>query len=286
MRRRSATTRAFTLLYTIITSILVTHKAAANTIDVVIPCASKDKRILSLCIDYIRSNGQNVGRIIVVSAEPLTNRAEWFDEARYPFSQQDILHAIIENPREAAAYQNHPANRIGWIYQQLLKLYAPVVIPNLTQTILILDADTLFLRPVEFITTNRTLLYTTGTEYHAPYFAHMGRLLPSLRRVFPAYSGIANHMLFEKGVIVELFNAIQQYHQDEPWRALCRCIDRQELFGSCMSEYEIYFNFIFGLKKKNIAVRQLKWHHQAYIQKLAQYQKELYDYVSCHSYLQ
>lgn len=269
----------------IILSIIHTLTSCDGTIDVIIPCAPKDQSILALCIAGIRTYGQNIGRIIVVSAEPLTDQAEWFDQKRYPFAPRDIAEAIFTDPVIAHQYQNHPQTRIGWIYQQLLKLYAPIVIPNISPIVLILDADTIFLRPVEFITPDNLLLYTPGTEYHAPYFEHMKRLLPTLGRVFPHYSGIANHMLFERTTIIELLSAIATNHNKEPWRAICSCIDHKAAFGSCLSEYEIYFNFIFS-QKKQVAIRPLKWLHQAYLTHIAHYQKEQYDYISCHSYLQ
>ena len=49
-------------------------------IDVVIPSHWKDADTLDLCIDGIRNNVKDVGRIIVVSKDKMTDNAEFYDE--------------------------------------------------------------------------------------------------------------------------------------------------------------------------------------------------------------
>src|SRR5436190_474838 len=111
-------------------------------IDVVIPCHEKDALTLELSINGVKKNCKNIRRIIVVSKKKLTNNAEWFDEARYPFNRRSILMTIFNNDiSKVAQYETAPRNRTGWIYQQLLKLYAPLVIPDISSNVLVVDAD-------------------------------------------------------------------------------------------------------------------------------------------------
>ena len=160
--------------------------AKTNIIDVVIPCTDKDLQTLPLCIDGIRKNGKGVRRIIVISDKKLTDKAEWFDEKNFEFSKFDVAYEIFQNKEKAFAYINHKNSRIGWLYQQLLKLYAPLTIPNISSNVLILDSDTIFLKPYFFDNEGR-VLYNLGSicEYNGEYFEHMKRLLPTLRRVYP-----------------------------------------------------------------------------------------------------
>ena len=60
-------------------------------IDVVIPAHKKDLATLEYAIDGIRKNIADVRRIIVVSKEKYTDKAEWFDEALYPFLTQKLV---------------------------------------------------------------------------------------------------------------------------------------------------------------------------------------------------
>ena len=261
----------------------VSYSLQKAPIDVIIPCTSKDKHTLDLCISGIRKNGKDVRRIIVLSSEPLTEQAEWFDEKKFPFTKHDIALEILKDEKRAQELLSK-SSRIGWIYQQFLKLYAPFIIPGISSNVLMLDADTVFLKPVTFIGPSGEGLYNPGSEFHQPYFRHAAKLIPGFKKVFKDYSGISHHMLFQRSVLEDLMNEIKLYHHVEPWRAFCRCIDLRYLSHSSLSEYEIYFNFAF-MRTSQMKIRPLKWANINSLDEIATYQENGYDYVSCHAYL-
>lgn len=254
-----------------------------DPIDVVIPCAAIDVEILEQCIQGAKDNFQNLRRIIIVSKEKYTDNAEWFDEANYPFSIRDIANELIPNEKDAREYFKN-GGRVGWYFQQLLKLYAPLVIPGISTNVVVLDADTIFLRPVTFLNDQNGGLYAFGTEYHPPYFRHMDRLIPGLKKVFPRYSGICHHMLFQKDVIETLLSTIESIHQKEAWKAFCNLVDPSMLYYSGMAEYEIYFNFIFTTSDQ-MKIRPLKFLNVPNLYYLPKWKRQGFDYVSCHCYL-
>jgi hypothetical protein len=223
-----------------------------------------------------------------VSDKPYTNSAEWFDESLYPFTKYDLALAIFGEKQAATEFLKKPQSRIGWIYQQFLKLYAPFVIPRISPNVLILDADTIFLRPVEFLSSTHAGLMNTGTEYYPPYFGHMSRLIPWLTRLSPHISGITHHMLFQRPILQKLFQTIRHYHNDVVWKCLCKCVDREEITSkrasSCMSEYEIYFNFAFSTTNQ-LRIRLLKWANINDLSLIPKYAQEGFHYVSCHTHL-
>ncbi len=257
-------------------------------IDAVIPCHAKDIGTIDLVIEGIRNNVHNIRRIIVVSAEPLTNNAEWFDEKNFPFTKKTVAFEIFKDEHAAQQFMQHPKTRIGWIYQQILKSYAIFVIPNISSNILIVDADTIFLKPVTFQDPKTGAgLYNPGTENHHVYFDHLKRVLPGFRKVFPEYSGISHHMLFQRSVMEALFADIRNAHNKEPWKVFCEQIDQKELFGSCMCiEYELYFNYVFA-HTDAVKIRHLKWNNVLFskFQKHLPFYKKEYDYASCHSWM-
>lgn len=255
-----------------------------HPIDVVIPCCEKDRHILPLCIRGIKNNIQNLGRIIIVSGESYLNSVEWYDENLYPFNKKDLAEKIFLNEKGAGKYLEKKNNRIGWIYQQFLKLYAPIIIPNLSSNVLVVDADTIFLNPVSFFDEFGSALYAFGTENHEPYFSWINQLIPGLYRAFPEYSGIVHHMLFQKQTIQDLFDTIEKIHQKDAWIAMCNCINHQDLFGSCISEYELYFNFLFQ-KTGNFKIRQLKWANISSVKLLNKFRRDGYAFVSLHDYM-
>jgi hypothetical protein len=237
----------------------VTYTFSSEPIDVVIPYHPKDFETIEMCIDGIRNNGRNIGRIIVISKERYTDSAEWFDEKNYPFTKEDLalemFHGDAERAREFLA---SPVTRIGWIYQQLLKLYAPFVIPGISSNVLILDADVIYLKSAEFMTSTGQPIFIIGSNDTKEYFEHMAKLLPGLHRANPEQSGIVHHMLFQRPVLEDLFCLISEYHRTEPWRAICRSVDLGEIYKSCMSEYEIYFNFV-QLRTHQKILRRIFW---------------------------
>lgn len=273
---------------TLLLSIFLTFFSTSlskNIIDVIIPCHPKDIATLELAIKGIRKNGIGVRRIIVISSSKITDDAEWVNETVFPFTKRDVALTIFNgDEQKTSEYLRDPNNRIGWIYQQLLKLYAPLVIANISTNVLILDSDTIFLRKTEFIDDQGYALFNVGTQYHEPYFTHMSRLLPGSKRVYEQYSGITHHALFQKHIIEDLFTKIRTQHNKEPWQALCTCIEAKELFAD-ISEYEIYFNFAF-LQGHKIKIRPLHWADIKFdVNNIHWHKRHGYDYVSCHKYL-
>lgn len=260
-----------------------------DPIDVVIPCAAKDRANLELCIEGIRTNGANIRRVIVVSKIPLTNRAEWFSEANYPFSWRDVAIALAKDNLQALELLLREGARTGWYFQQLLKLYAPLIIPGISPNVLILDADVVFLNPVTFLNKHNGGLYNFGTENYPHYFTHAARLLPNFKKCFEGYSGICHHMLFQKPAIEALMAEVEQTHNGPFWRSFCHMVDPNEILYAGASEYEIYFNFVFS-NTKQVSLRPLQWANLTQWSPsrkskiISDYKKKGYHYVCFHTY--
>ncbi len=264
---------------------ITTYSFSNEPIDVVIPCIRKDLYTLEKCIGGIKKNGKNVRRVIIVSPERLSDSAEWFDDHLFPFSKKDLAVEIFHgDEREALAFLQTPRCRIGWIFQQFLKFYAPFVIPDISSNVLILDADVVFLNPTEFQNEFGGPNFIPASEYCEAYFHHAARLLPWLRRVANSLSGVSHHMLFQRPILEDLFSWINFEHGIEPWKAMCRCIDPAELYPSCMSEYEIYFNFAF-LRTHQATLNHAKWANIGNLECSFVYQNMGYLFIACHEWM-
>ncbi len=260
-----------------------TFSFTTDPIDVVIPCAPKDAETLKSCIQGIRKHGKNIRRVIVVSQTKLTDEAEWFDEKKYPFDKKTLALEIFKgNQKKADKFLGKKGCRIGWIYQQFLKLYAPFVIPGISSNVLILDSDVVFLKPTEFMDEKGAPYFTLATEYHLPYFDHAKRLLPYLERVNEKHSGVAHHMLFQKPILEDLFASIEKEHRELPWKALCHTINPK--IDSCLSEYEIYFNYTL-LRTDQAHIRPLKSTNITTLDRIEKFERKGYDFITSHNYL-
>lgn len=274
----------------VITSEILSPKIYSFTdepIDVVIPSIEKDLPTLELCIDAIKRNCK-VRRIIVISNNQLTDKAEWFDEKKFPFSKSDVALWLLKGNKQLAqeflSLRKPDITSVGWYYQQLLKLYASFTIPKISSNVLVLDSDTVFLNPVTFVNGTFAGLYSLGTEHHAPYFSHAQKLVPGLTKVFSSLSGICHHMLFQRIVLNDLFATVEELHHMPFWKAFCNFVDQGSLEKSGASEYEIYFNYVFT-RTRQVETRSLKWMNSSSLDVLQLSQKEGYHYVSLHSWM-
>lgn len=262
----------------------VVYPLTTEPIDVIIPCCAKDLETLELCIEKIREYGANLRRVIVVSEKRLTNKAEWFSEEKFPFSKEMIALEIFQGDRIGAQeFLDAPETRIGWIYQQFLKLYAPFVIPDLSNNVLVLDADVIFIQPVSFLGKQGEPFFSFSSEVAQEYIDHASRLLPAFERIHPDKSGIAHHMLFQRPILEDLFAVIEKKHGVEVWKALARCIALKDIYSSAMSEYEIYFNFAF-LRTDQATLRALRCVNVISYGLFKVYAKHNWDVLTSHSW--
>lgn len=256
--------------------IAVCYELADDSIDIVIPSCEKDLETLELAIRHAVQHVAGVRRVIVVSDHRFTDQAEWFDEKLYPFTKEQVEKALDRKEKKVG-------KRVGWYYQQLLKLYAHRVIPGLSSNVLILDSDTIFLRPVQFINARNGSLFCPSSEHHNPYYRHMKKFV-GINQYNVKQSGISHHMLFQRAVLDHLFETVEQKHDCLLWEAFCRCVSVKELRKSGASEYEIYFNFALH-HTDQVAVRPLKFANISSCSELDKWRVAGYDFVSCHSYL-
>jgi hypothetical protein len=225
---------------------------------------------VALTARSIRHFVQDVRHLYVVSStDPQLPGTVFVDERRFPFDLKAVRSILgVEE-------------RAGWYLQQLIKLYFPLVMSESLESLLVVDADTIFLRACRFTDGRRTVL-NFGDEYHAPYFEHMARLHPALRKMF-AYSGICHTMLLTRPWLSELMGMVETQHAKKPfWQIFLECLDPVQRPLSGASEYEIYFNFCLRFHPLDVTLRRFHWKNAARVEDV---RAGTDDYVSLHHYL-
>lgn len=239
--------------------------------DIVIPLGPNEKNNIQRQIEYTKRNVMGYRNIYLVSYDPTIQVEDCIvvDEKVFPFSIKDV--ASYHGARE----------RNGWYLQQLLKLYAGFVIDGILDRYLIIDADVFFLKPISFITDDGKPIYTLGYEYHVPYFQHMARLDPELKKCMN-FSGICHHMMFQRSFVSELFQMVEKNHPGLCfWKIFLQMVDTAHKDTSGASEYEMYFHYMVKHHPDQIAVRELKWQNVSKYFDLTSHSP--CDYVSlCH----
>ncbi len=249
--------------------------------DIVIPAHAKDLPILEFCIDAARKKIVGSRRIIVISKERYTDKAEWFDEALFPFSY-DLV-------------KSHVGEVAGWYFQQLLKFYAAFTIPDISENILILDSDTVFFRRVTMFDQKGRALYNISKDeniesrdFDQRVAANIRKLLPEiavekLPKEFQTVSGISHHMIFNREILRDLFTRVEKH--DGSGEPFYKIFLKHADYSHSVAEYQTYFNFILVFHRNEMAIRKLNYKNTA-DPNVAKYRFRFkYHYCSFHSYL-
>lgn len=135
----------------------------------------------------------------------------------------------------------------GWYFQQFLKMAFALSGYCDTDFYLSWDSDTIPLRKIDFFNENGKPYFTMKSEYHKPYFDAIERLLGITNTNKRSY--IAEHMLFNKEIMVELINSIQSNDQlkGSSWyEKIVYALEPEVVSPMGFSEFETYGNYCFN----------------------------------------
>jgi FkbM family methyltransferase len=242
-------------------------QAPEKIFDIVIPVGPNDKDIILKQIEYTKKNIIGYRNIYIVSPIPLVlDGCIYISEEIFPFSIETVSKYHGTNSRN------------GWYLQQLIKMYSGLLIPDIMDKYLVVDADTFFIKPTTFFKDGKAL-YNYHTPFHTPYFTHMELVHPSLKRMDNDKSGICHHMIFERRYLTELFNMVKNLHNKDFYVVFLEKV--KDYNGSGASEYEIYFNYLLYFHPNDITLRLLKWKDSSTLSEM----NDGYDYLSYHWYI-
>ncbi|MCV9952131.1 DUF6492 family protein [Paenibacillus sp. BT-177] len=215
------------------------------SIDVLIPAIEKDLATLPLVIDSLRRHVQHrIATIYIVSPQS-TKLRRLCANKKCTFIDEKTVLPITKNH---IRYGTTRWDRSGWLYQQLLKMNGDKI--SKTSFFLVIDADTILIRPHTFRKDGKTIFYYRSwsqPEYFRTYRKLMGVKAPSPK------SFVTHYMLFEKTRLAQLKQVIETRH-GEPWyNAIIQSIDRTKQFG--FSEYETYANYLYSNQPSRMILR-------------------------------
>lgn len=216
--------------------------------DVVIPVGPHNVERLHGQLQHVRKNVNGCRDIYLVTRQRLPqhdviNNCTIVHENCFPFTLDTVA-------------EHHGSNhRNGWYLQQLIKLYAGEVIPGISENYLVIDADTYFLKPTEFVEDGKCL-YRLMQEYYPPYFKHIHRLGIGLEKVHEK-SGVAHHMMFQIKHVSEMFKMIEDVFDEPFYTTFLKQVDPDFYLKSGASEYELYFSYMLTYHPEEVVTRTL-----------------------------
>jgi hypothetical protein len=216
--------------------------------DIVIPAHPKDFDVLPHAVRGVRRHVRDRDRMIVISPEdPRLRGVTWVDEAAagagFP-SLAEVRAALEGSGAEGA--------RAGWVLQQLIKLGVGELVDDISKRYLVIDADVIFLRTVDF--DGPRFPYSRATEHQQQYLDVCERLIGD--RV-GTHSFTAHHMVFDRSLAAELRDELEQRHDMAWWQAILAALDPAESNG--FSEWNLYGHWVLARHPDDAEHRQLFW---------------------------
>lgn len=218
--------------------------ASSLRLDVIIPAADKDLDVLPYALDGVTANLRHpIGSIFVVAPSSKALH-EVCRRKHCRFVEERSFYDM--NPAEIDMVVNG-VDRSTWIYQQLLKLSADTLTES--SHFLVVDADTVFVRPQAFERNGRVIL-NYSDEYNQPYFEMYQRLLNEV--VVCPVSFTSHQMLYDTTILRDLKRRIEAIHGCRWDEAILRKLDRSQEAG--FSDYDTYGQFAFMHHPQKVAV--------------------------------
>ena len=246
------------------------------TIDVAIPCHTKDFDNLSLVIQGAKACVRNpIGKVKLITPEYSSMELQTKFPDCLVLTDESVLSAdIVEVIDELV-----PKERRGWMIQQIIKFQMAITSDQVAT--LIVDADTVLLSPKIWLNSQGTQILCIAEEYHPPYKKHLRKVFGGQKHLL---SFTTHYQLMKRDSIREIFGC-----DSEGLIQWLKLADFSE--DSPTSDYETYGewmvmknpNQVVFAKWSNVPV-SLNLGNASYAELVNEYSK--YDSVSNHSYLQ
>jgi hypothetical protein len=201
------------------------------SLDIVLPAIEKDLAILPYAVESVRQWVKHpIKNIYVISPE-----SEMIKEVCRNLNCIFINEtSILPFKKNDLHYTINGADKSNWLYQQFLKYSIDSVCAQ--EHILILDADTVLLRPQVFEIDNK-IVFLHSDEHHQSYFNLYKQLFG--KETLTNLSFVSHQVLMQKSKLIELKNEIEFRHGDDKWyNCILKQLESSNDFR--MSEYEIY----------------------------------------------
>jgi len=228
----------------------VNNRNQQHKIDAVIPCHSKDRDTVELCIKGCRKNIIGLRNIYLI-----TNDVNMRPPGVTTLDENKLFGNEVTKDKIETRWKNkcpENADRAGWLFQQFLKLGSCYTINDLTENYIILDSDVTFLKKVHFFEGDKILI-SPSNEYHKPYFDFYERLFDKpADREWPF---VSHHIPVRKTLLKEFIKAIEKRTQKKWYDVILDNIDYKK--RGCFSEYETFGHYLKKHHPEKLQIRKL-----------------------------
>lgn len=217
------------------------------SIELLITCTISEKEKLKLAVTSAKKNSLNeISQIrVICPASDIEVFKLEFPDFVFETDEQTLGVNLVHLIRETFSKNIH-----GWITQQCVKFLA--VLNSNFEAVLILDADTVLLKPLVFIDASNKQILSVSYEYHYPYASHANKMWGD--SASSAVSFVTHYQLQQKSFVAAMFPENKQSIQK--WLSLA---DKSQ--KSAISEYHCYGAWTSQLKPSKVMWH--KWNNRA-----------------------
>lgn len=216
------------------------------TIDIAIPCIQKDFDNLFFVIQGARANVKNpIRKVVLITPEKLSSELK----TKFPNCQVLTDESVLGIDIFKAINDSVPQERRGWITQQVIKFQ--VTIKSEEVATLILDADTILLKPRIWLSSRGKQILCVAYEYHLPYKEHQRKVFGGQNNTL---SFVTHHQLMKRDFLQKIFG-----QNGEGLLQWINLADFSEM--SAVSEYDTYGEWLTSNRPNEIAFA--KWNNFA-----------------------
>jgi hypothetical protein len=213
----------------------------------------EDIQILGLAVNSVVNNSINpISQIVIaVPDNCVQSTREYF----FSSINKKIIEVISENKLVSQSVielikQKCP-KRYGWILQQVL--VASFILSAKSENVLIVDSDTIIIRPQVWINNSKKQILMPTFELHSPYydfFQHVSTKYPT-----PRFSFVSHHMLVQASI----FREVYEVFGGDIYTALEQAFSFSDLTDNSPFDlkYEIYAQYLINNYKERVSF--VKW---------------------------
>jgi len=178
--------------------------------------------------------------------------------------------------------------RYGWVLQQLLTV--EFVYKSKSQGVLMVNADTMILRNIQWVDSLGNQVLMASNEFHKPYYKLLCDI--GLIEKDPNYTFVTHHMLFQPQLLHAVLDQLQVKNLEAFFDLVLDHVDTKILSPLCI-EFELYAQGILRFfptqvlmrKFANIGMKRLSGNLEIADQIKKLKKEGDYNSVSMHSYL-
>lgn len=218
--------------------------------NIIVPVIYRDYSFLKKTLKYVHRNlcPQKIFIITDIRFKRFLPDIVLGDDSCVVVDENELIDGLtINHVKDLFGNLGRDKMQVGWYYQQFIKMAFALSRYCDTDYYLSWDSDTIPLRKIDFFSENGKPYFTMKSEYHKPYFVAIERLLGITKTNNRSY--IAENMLFNKEIMVELINRIQSndlIKGDFWYEKIIYALEPETVSPMGFSEFETYGNYCFN----------------------------------------